>query len=1004
MPQIRKVSPKIPSGRASYFVHMKVSTLQPFQIVYSLFEHEYLGFLFEAFVVQLNSKGELTLQNQSVSSKNIHEFAERIDATDYELVKLTEAIQQEIIVKKFNTKKQQPIDFFLKIFDPEKGDKLLQETIHGYMEKRRAEILEKLVHKKTYIMSNDGDPTWKAINNIQEGAKAYFNFIRNHENTQYFPTIKCGGERVQFQFKNARILCEEPAWLLIEDRLYHFEKQVDGKKLKPFLNKSNIIISRKLEDTYYQKFIAPLVAQFDVFAQGFEIKFERHDSKPVLTISETLHSKKITTPIFDQNEENHAEENDDENKIIFDLAFQYGNNTFKFDSFSSEAYVNVEKQGDSWVFHKVKRDLVYEKDQVAFLKNLDLDVKQGRISLEKRPAFSWLQRHAQVLQENNFEVKQLENTQNQKQYFLGYSEIEVNIVEKNDWFDIQAKVRFGEFEIPFLTLRNLIIANKREFTLPNGQVAVIPEEWFTRYSELFSYVDKLDDDIAILKKHHLVLVQDLTDEGLAHSVMTRKLERLRSFEKIQQYDVPKGLLANLRPYQKAGYDWLRFLAEYKLGGCLADDMGLGKTIQTLAFLQSQKESGLAENPTLLIMPTSLIYNWLKEIEKFTPDLKAFVYTGSNREKNTEQFDNYDLILTSYGILRMDIDVINDYRFNYVILDESQSIKNPTSHISKAVMQLNSANRLILTGTPLENSTMDLWTQLTFINPGLLGTQSFFKNEYQIPIEKHQDEKQIKRLFGIIKPFMMRRHKSQVATELPPKVESIHYCDMTQEQEKCYEEAKSYYRNIILQEIESKGFGKSQMAVLQGLTKLRQLANHPLMIDEAYEGDSGKNEEVLQKLETIIEEGHKVLIFSQFVKHLSIFRKYLDENNFDYCYLDGSTSNRQEQVDRFQNDATVKIFLISLKAGGLGLNLTAAEYVFLLDPWWNPAIEAQAIDRAHRIGQQNTVFTYKFITRNSVEEKILTLQRKKKKLFDNLISTEETFVKSLSKDDILSLLE
>lgn len=1002
MKQIRLVSPKYSSGRASYFVNMKVSTLQPFQMVYSLYEHEYLGFLFEAYVVQLNSKGELTLQNQSVSSKNINEFAERLDADDYKLVKLTEAIQHDVVVKKFSTKKLAPLDFFLKVFDPEKGDKLLQEAIHGYMEKHRAEILEKLIKKQLYIMSNDGDPTWKAVNNIQEGAKAYFNFIRNEENTHYFPSIKCGGERVHFQFKNARILCEEPAYLLINDKLYHFEKQVDGKKLKPFLNKNHIIIPRNIEETYYQKFIAPLVAQFDVFAQGFEIRFERATSKPLLTISEVFTAKKTTVAIFDQNHDD--DESEVDSRIVFDLAFQYGNYTFRFDSFAAEANVSVERLGDSWVFHKVKRDLKYEKAQVNLLKELGLDVRQGRHSVEKAQAFSWIQSNAQILQENDFEVKQLENDPSLKQYFLGYSSIEVHIEEKNDWFDIKAKVRFGEFEIPFLKLRQLILANKREFTLPNGQIAVIPEEWFTRYSELFSYVDELDDEISILKKYHLVLVQDLTDEGLAFSVISRKLERLRNFDKIKEYETPKGLQASLRPYQKSGYDWLNFLAEYKLGGCLADDMGLGKTIQTLAFLQSQKELGLTENSTLLVMPTSLIYNWLKEIEKFTPNLKAFIYTGSNREKNTEQFDDYDLILTSYGILRIDIDIIKGYRFHYVILDESQSIKNPSSHISKAVMQLNSANRLILTGTPLENSTMDLWTQMTFINPGLLGTQSYFKNEYQIPIEKHQDERQTKRLYSLIKPFMMRRHKSQVATELPPKVESIHYCDMTEEQEKCYEEAKSYYRNIILQQIEEKGFGKSQMAVLQGLTKLRQLANHPLMVDEAYEGDSGKNEEVLQKLETVIEEGHKVLVFSQFVKHLSIFRHYLDENNIKYCYLDGSTTNRQEQVDIFQNDESIKIFLISLKAGGLGLNLTAAEYVFLLDPWWNPAIEAQAIDRAHRIGQQNTVFTYKFITRNSVEEKILTLQRNKRKLFDNLITTEENFVKSLSKDDILSLLE
>lgn len=1001
MIQIRKVSPKHPTGRASYFVNMKVSTQQPFQIVYSLFEHEYLGFLFESFIVQLNGKGELTLLNQNISSKNIREFSERLDATDFELVKLIDAIQQEAVLKKFNTRKISPLDFFLKVFDSDKGDKLLQETIHGYIEKHRAQILEKLLAKQVFVMGTDGDPTWKPIRMIEEGARVFFNFIRNEENTHYFPTIKCAGERVQFQFKNASILSDDPAWLLVDNKLYHFEKNVDGKKLRPFLNKNHIIIPRNIEDTYYQKFIAPLIAQFDVFAQGFDIKFEKHPSKPLLTISEMATSPaKAMASLFEQEEE---EKEEKDTKIVFDLAFQYGTYTFRFDSFSAEAYVNVEKNGTDWIFHKVKRDLAYERSQINLLRGWGLDLRHGRVSLPKAPAFSWLQKNANALEGNNFEVRQDSGSFNQKQYFLGYSSIEINIEEKNDWFDIQAKVRFGEFEIPFLKLRNLIMANKREFILPNGQIAVIPEEWFTRYSELFSFVEKTDEDDIILKKHHLVLVQDLTDEGLAHSVITRKLERLRDFEKINQYESPKGLLATLRPYQKAGYDWLRFLSEYKFGGCLADDMGLGKTIQTLAFLQSQKETGLAQNPSLLIMPTSLVYNWLKEIEKFTPDLKAFVYTGTYREKNTEQFNNYDLILTSYGIVRLDIDFIKDYRFNYVILDESQSIKNPTSHISRAVMQLNSANRLILTGTPLENSTMDLWTQMTFINPGLLGTQSFFRNEYQIPIEKHQDEKQIRHLYNLIKPFMLRRHKSQVATELPPKVESVHYCDMTEEQEKTYEEAKSYYRNIILEQIEQDGLGKSQMVVLQGLTKLRQLANHPVMIDENYEGNSGKDEEVLQRLETIIEEDHKVLVFSQFVKHLAFFRNYLDEHHIPYCYLDGSTANRQEQVDIFQTDKNIKIFLISLKAGGLGLNLTAAEYVFLLDPWWNPAIEAQAVDRAHRIGQQNTVFTYKFITRNSVEEKILALQQNKRKLFDNLITTEETFVKSLSKEDILNLL-
>ena len=320
------------------------------------------------------------------------------------------------------------------------------------------------------------------------------------------------------------------------------------------------------------------------------------------------------------------------------------------------------------------------------------------------------------------------------------------------------------------------------------------------------------------------------------------------------------------------------------------------------------------------------------------------------------------------------------------------------------MQVQSAHRLILTGTPLENSTMDLWTQITFINPGLLGSQSFFRNTYQIPIEKRSDEQKMQKLYALIKPFMLRRNKAQVAPDLPAKVETVLFCEMTPEQEKTYEEAKSYYRNLILERIEEEGLAKSQMVVLQGLTKLRQIANHPRLVDQAYEGDSGKLDDVRMRLETAIMEGHKILIFSQFIKHLAVIKQYLNARNIRYAYLDGSSTDRPEQVARFQTDETVQLFLISLKAGGLGHNLTAADYVFLLDPWWNPAIEAQAIDRAHRIGQQKTVFTYKFITKNSVEEKILALQRSKQRLANELVTTEESFMKSLTKEDVMVLLD
>jgi SNF2 family DNA or RNA helicase len=980
---------------------MKVSTTQPFTIVYSLFQHEYLGYLFGSYVVQINSKGELSLLNQIVSTKNIKEFAAGLDTDDFELVKVIEAIQQDTILKKFNPKKLSAFDFFLKVYDAQKGDKLLQEAIAGYIEGLKADILQRLHGKRIYIMGNDNNPAWMPIQRMPDRAKVYFHFVRNEENTHYFPILKYNNERLQIRHKNAFLVCDEPAWLIIEDKLYHFDKVVEGKKIRPFLTKNHIIIPRNVEEQYYQRFVASLVSTYEVFAQGFEIKYETAELIPVLNISENSLSAHTVSTLFNaQNSIAEVAEND-QTQVIFELSFRYGNFNFKFDSFAAHANVSLEKKGDSYLFHKVRRNLKIEKDKILFLKELGLNIGQGRCVLAKNEAFEWIQSKHFQLQEAGVLLQQ--NKENSKRYFLGYSSIDISFRETHDWFDVYAMVRFGTFEIPFIKLRNLILARKKEFVLPNGEVAVIPETWLTKYSELFAFAEyNPDSQQLLLRKHHLALVQEFAEDSLATVVMNRKLEKLLDFNEIEEQALPEGFMGTLRPYQKAGYDWINFLGTYRFGGCLADDMGLGKTVTTLAMLQYQKEKG-AERPSLLVMPTSLLYNWKLEAKKFTPQLRVLVYAGTYRDKNLSYFDDYDLILTSYGIVRIDVDLLRMYRFNYIILDESQAIKNPASHITNAVMELEASHRLILTGTPLENTTMDLWTQMTFANPGLLGSQSYFRSHFQGPIEKQNDTQRMRKLYALIKPFLLRRHKSQVALDLPPKVESVHYCEMAEEQEQRYEETKSYYRNFILEHIEEEGIAKSQIVVLQGLTKLRQLANHPRMIDESYEGESGKLEEIQSKLEELMSENHKVLIFSQFIRHLSILRRYLDEKGVRYAYLDGSTTDRQEQVERFQRDETIKIFLISLKAGGLGLNLTAADYVFILDPWWNPAIEAQAVDRAHRIGQQKTVFTYKFITKDSVEEKILDLQRSKQKLFNNLITTEESFVKSLTKEDILELL-
>ncbi|GAB2605626.1 DEAD/DEAH box helicase [Spirosoma areae] len=1002
---------------------MKVSPLQPFQIVYSLLDHEFLGYLIEAFVVQRNSRGELTLQNQTLSTQNVGEFAQGLDERDFELVKLIDSIHQDTIVKKFNTRKLPAVDFFLKIYDPQKGDKLVQEAICGYLETIKAQIMGLMPGKPFYIMGNDGNPAWSPISWMPEPARVHFHFVRNADSTHYFPIIRyptrpaetgqaAETERVDFQFKDALMICDEPAYMMVGNRLYHFSKNVDGRKLRPFFTKNHIVIPRNIEQQYYERFVTQLIAAYDVYAKGFEIRSEVLEPVPVLTVSEmSTSTRPVPVPMF----EGEADSPDSVAKayqpageetgqrIVFDLSFQYGDFMFRFDSFGPSANVSLEKKNDEYIFHKIRRDQRQERQKLTFLRDTGLDLRHGRLALPKAEAFAWLSTNNERIQETGFLLRQ--DTQDTKRYFLGYSSIQVSIEEGRDWFDIYANVRFGEFEIPFLKLCRLILNKKREFTLPNGEIAVIPEAWFTTYSELFSFLEHpVDTDGRfVLQKHHLALVQELERDNVATTVMSRKLERLRDFDEIERFSLPNRFNGTLRPYQQAGYDWMNFLRQYRFGGCLADDMGLGKTVMTLAMLQSQKEAGTTE-PSLLIMPTSLLYNWELEARKFTPDLRVMVYTGTYRDKNTAQFDEYDLVLTSYGIVRIDIDLLSSYRFNYTILDESQAIKNPSSHITKAVMQLNTAHRLILTGTPLENSTMDLWSQMSFINPGLLGSQSFFRNEFQVPIEKRHDDAKTSRLYGLIKPFMLRRNKAQVATDLPPKVESILYSEMTPEQSTQYEEAKSYYRNLILERIEEEGMAKSQMIVLQGLTKLRQIANHPRMVDAEYEGDSGKLDDVLMRLESAMVENHKILVFSQFIKHLTVVRQYLKEKNIKYAYLDGSTTDRQSQVELFQTDDTVKLFLISLKAGGLGHNLTAADYVFILDPWWNPAIEAQAVDRAHRIGQQKTVFTYKFIAKNTVEEKILSLQRAKQQLAVSLITTEDNFMKSLTKEDILVLLE
>lgn len=962
---------------------LRVDSSKPCQIIYAIAKHDYLSYVIEPHIVQLNPNGEFSLTHQRLFSNTAKEFCEFLDETDIRLIKLLEEMEQGNVIKRYYKKPIRPFEFFSKIFNEQMFD-----MIRPKLEKRIAEALSLLCGKQVYQMSKEGYPGERKLQLATEAASVLFHFRRSEEEIRYFPTIKYQGMRIEFMFKNAEIICNHPAWMLLDDTLYYFDKEIEGKKLQPFLNKRFIAIPKSSEQSYFEKFVAPLIEKHNVYAEGFTINTEKYDARPVLK------------PIYIEGGTSQLQ-----------LSFKYAGYIFPYGD-GRQISVRMEKTGDDYLFHRIKRSTTWEKGKMHQLEQMGLKITSslfqnlevaGHDEDDDRSfsVFEWLNQHHDQLIEQGFELEQPEG---QKRYVFGSSKIELEVTENNDWFDINAMVSFGPYRIPFIQLKNHILNHKKEFTLPSGEIAVIPEKWFSQYGNLLHFTESSND--LKLRRHHIGLITDLAEGEMASVTMTRKLQKLTNFDELEDAPMPVNFGGNLRPYQKAGYNWFHFLKQYHFGGCLADDMGLGKTIQTLSLLQKHKEDTEevgGKATSLVIMPTSLIYNWLNEARKFAPQLKLMVHTGTMRYRSAEVFANYDVVITTYGISRIDIEMFKGFFFDYVILDESQNIKNPSSKSYQAVKQLKSRFKLILSGTPVENSVNDLWTQMSFINPGLLGAQQFFQNEFVAPIEKKKDEDKARKLQALIKPFVLRRTKEQVATELPPKTENLFYCQMTEEQSSVYEEVKSEYRNELLKSLEDGTFAKTQIKVLQGLIKLRQIANHPIMIDKDYEGDSGKFEDVVHTLGNVLDGGHKVLIFSQFVKQLSIYREHFERIGIPYVYLDGATQNRGDVVKQFQEDEKTRVFLISIKAGGVGLNLTEADYVFILDPWWNPAVEQQAIDRTHRIGQTKNVFIYKFITKDSVEEKILALQQRKLSLSRALITTEESFIKSLTADDIKEIL-
>jgi hypothetical protein len=574
-----------------------------------------------------------------------------------------------------------------------------------------------------------------------------------------------------------------------------------------------------------------------------------------------------------------------------------------------------------------------------------------------------------------------------------------------DWFELRGEVEFGDATARLPELLQALRRGEDMVRLDDGAYGFIPKEWLSRFGPLAGMGTPEQDHIRFRPSQAGLLDALLATqpEARCDETFARFREELRQFQGVGAAPQPGGFTGQLRDYQREGLAWMHFLRRFSFGGCLADDMGVGKTAQVLALLETRRElraAGEPVAPSLVVVPRSLVFNWKQEAARFTPQLRVLDYTGLARNRNG--FDSCDVVLTTYGTLRRDAARLKDVEFDYVVLDEAQAVKNPATESAKAVRLVRGARRLALSGTPVENHLGELWALFDFLNPGMLGAASVFKLAGAAGRNPDEDTRRL--LAQALRPFILRRTKAQVARELPAKNEQTVYCEMEPPQRKLYNELRQHYRNALLGRIDAAGMAKSKIQVLEALLRLRQAACHPGLIDPKRSGEpSAKLDVLLDQLREVLDEGHKALVFSQFTSLLKIVRERLDREGVTYEYLDGATRDRQARVGRFQSDPQCPLFLISLKAGGLGLNLTAAEYVFLLDPWWNPAVEAQAVDRAHRIGQTRQVFAYRLIARDSVEEKVIELQKSKRDLADAIIGADNSLIRNLRREDLELLL-
>ena len=773
----------------------------------------------------------------------------------------------------------------------------------------------------------------------------------------------------------------------IDNTLHLFKSAKHQRILESFKDMPSIIVPISDYDKLYAKFIIPLLDNFDIDLSEVENITIREDK--VRPVAKQVYIKESDGHIMFVP------------KVVFD-------NSAVIDLLSDERYFEGESGLEAY-----DRDLEFEENFKNIVESLHPSFRDQRelgvyfLDFNQMIKNHWFLDAFEMMKKQGIKIFGL-NELSKFKYSTHKADVSININSGQDWFDVDMKVSFGDYKLSVTELKKIAKANDRYVELGDGSIGILPAEWMDKIQKMFYYSDTSTTKEGIkISKMKFSLVDELFEEMNETDILEEirlKKEKLLSFKEISTITVPKQIKAELRPYQKEGLNWLNFLDDNGWGGILADDMGLGKTLQVLTLLQHR--INVDKNSThLIILPTTLVFNWEDEIAKFTESIKVHFHIGTNRDRDTSKFAKSNIIISTYGVLLNDIGFLKDYEFDYIILDESQAIKNPQSKRYKSAVLLNAKHKIAMTGTPIENNTFDLYAQMNFVNPGFLGSQKSFKDNYSLPIDRDRDEDRARDLHKLIKPFLLRRTKEQVATDLPPKIEDILYCEMESEQKKVYEAFRNKYRDFLMGKFDEQGLSKSKMYVLEGLTKLRQICDSPMILagDEVYTNESAKIKLLLNHIEEKT-NNHKILVFSQFVKMLNLVKEELDMRNITYEYLDGKNSGKQrkESVANFQSNDNVRVFLISLKAGGTGLNLTAADYVYLLDPWWNPAVENQAIDRAYRIGQDKKVIAYRMISKDTIEEKIMKIQSKKRKISADIIQTDDSVFKELSQNDIMDL--